>query len=118
MTDIEKIIKEAAEILEDIPDAADVKGFASEKRRGHAGITPEHGEWMRYLSKQLNQIVKDNKLVVALEKQIPTPPEYKVHEKYQTLGYNHYCKCGEMFSCLWNITNYCKNCGQKLKGDK
>lgn len=56
--------------------------------------------------------------ISALEKQLPTPPENKVHEKYKALGKNYYCKCGVMFVDFErNGTNYCGNCGQKLKGE-
>ncbi len=54
------------------------------------------------------------------EKQIPHPPEFKVHPKYPNLGIFHYCKCGVMFPGWGNPraeTNYCGNCGQKLKGE-
>jgi hypothetical protein len=52
-----------------------------------------------------------------LEKQIPKPPEYKVNEKYPTLGRNYYCQeCGVMFTDWENYpTNYCGNCGQALE---
>lgn len=55
-------------------------------------------------------------IVEALEKQIPRPPENKVHKKYKMLGKNCFCKCGVMF-IDWerNKTNYCGNCGQKLR---
>ena len=57
--------------------------------------------------------------LVALEKQKPKPPEHKVHEKYKALGKNYYCHCGVMFVDFEkNGTNYCGNCGQKLKEDK
>lgn len=42
----------------------------------------------------------------ALEKQIPYKPEpYK--------GYDGKCKCGVIF--LDKATNYCGNCGQRIK---
>lgn len=54
--------------------------------------------------------------IVALEKQMPKPPENKVHEKYTALGRNYYCQCGVMFVDWENYpTNYCGNCGQRLK---
>ena len=54
--------------------------------------------------------------IYALEKQIQQPPEYKVREKYQALGKNYYCECGVMFVDFErNGTNFCGNCGQKLK---
>ena len=54
--------------------------------------------------------------IKALEKQVPTPPENKVSEKYPSLGKNYYCKCGVMFIDWENYpTNYCGNCGQKLR---
>ena len=50
------------------------------------------------------------------EKQIPKPPEYKVHEKYPSLGKNYYCSCGAMFVDFErNGTNYCGNCGKRFK---
>ena len=57
--------------------------------------------------------------IEALEKQIPKPPEYKVHEKYPTLGKDYYCQeCGVLFAS-WEDengrTNYCGNCGQRLR---
>ncbi len=56
--------------------------------------------------------------ISALEKQLPQPPEHKVHEKYKALGKNYYCSCGAMFVDFErNGTNYCGNCGQKLKED-
>lgn len=52
----------------------------------------------------------------CMKKQLPKAPEYKVHEKYPTLGKNYYCSCGVMFVDFErNGTNYCGNCGQKLK---
>lgn len=54
--------------------------------------------------------------ISALEKQIVKPPDYKVHEKYKALGRNYYCSCGVMFVDFEkNGTNYCGNCGQKLR---
>ncbi len=54
--------------------------------------------------------------VEALEKQIPKPPKNKVHEKYKALGKNYYCSCGVMFVDFERHgTNYCGNCGQRLK---
>ena len=54
--------------------------------------------------------------IKALEKQLHQPPEHKVHEKYKALGKNYYCSCGVMFVDWENQpTNYCGNCGQKLK---
>lgn len=55
--------------------------------------------------------------ISALEKQMSKPPEHKVHEKYPSLGKDYYCQeCGVMFMD-WEAmqTNYCGNCGQKLK---
>jgi hypothetical protein len=52
----------------------------------------------------------------ALKKQIPKPPEYKVHLKYKSLGKNYYCECGVMFVDFErNGTTFCGNCGQRLK---
>ncbi len=57
--------------------------------------------------------------ISALEKQIVKPPENKVHEKYKALGKNYYCSCGAMFVDFErNGTNYCGNCGQKLREAK
>lgn len=57
----------------------------------------------------------------ALEKQALKPPELKVHPDYPSLGKMYYCECGVLF-CGWGNpkeeTNYCGNCGQKLKGDE
>lgn len=54
--------------------------------------------------------------ISALEKQIIKPPENKVHEKHKALGKNYYCSCGVMFvDYERNGTNYCGNCGQRLK---
>lgn len=54
--------------------------------------------------------------IEALEKQIPKPPEYKVVEKYKALGKNYWCGCGVMFVDFErNGTNFCGNCGQRLK---
>lgn len=54
--------------------------------------------------------------IAALERQMPKPPTYKVHEKYPMLGKNYYCDCGVMFGGFKrNGTNYCGNCGQRLK---
>ena len=56
--------------------------------------------------------------ISALEKQLPKPPEHKVHEKYKALGKNYYCSCGVMFVDFErNGTNFCGNCGQRLKED-
>ena len=58
----------------------------------------------------------DRVILQALEKQIVKPPEHKVHEKYKALGKNYYCSCGVMFVDFErNGTNYCGNCGQKLR---
>lgn len=55
---------------------------------------------------------------IAINKQIPKPPEYKVVEKYKVSGKNYWCECGVMFVDFErNGTNYCGNCGQKLKGE-
>ena len=55
--------------------------------------------------------------ISALEKQLASEPENKVHEDYKVLGKNYYCKCGVMFYNWENQpTNFCGNCGQKLKG--
>lgn len=45
------------------------------------------------------------------------PPEYKVNPNYPDLGKNHFCaSCGVMFIDWENApTNYCGNCGQKLR---
>lgn len=52
----------------------------------------------------------------ALEKQKVKPPVYEVREKYKALGKNYYCACGVMFIDFErNGTNYCGNCGQKLR---
>ena len=56
--------------------------------------------------------------ISALEKQLIEPPEHKVHEKYKSLGKNYYCQCGVMFVDFErNGTNFCGNCGQRLKED-
>ncbi len=57
-----------------------------------------------------------DELLKILDKHVPAPPEHKVHPKYTTLGKNYYCGCGVMFVDFErNGTNYCGNCGQKLK---
>jgi hypothetical protein len=59
--------------------------------------------------------------IEALEKQIPKPPIEKVNPKYPALGKMYYCECGVLFTGWGNPkeeTNYCGNCGQKLKGDE
>ncbi len=62
------------------------------------------------------RIDEEELILNALEKQIPTPPENKVNEKYPTLGRDYYCTCGVMFVDFErNGTNYCGNCGQRLK---
>ena len=59
-----------------------------------------------------------NVALQALEKQIPKPPTYEVKEKYKALGKNYYCSCGVMVVDFErNGTNYCGNCGQKLRSD-
>lgn len=60
--------------------------------------------------------IEFKEFVEALDKQIPKQPANKVHEKYPTLGRNYYCTCGVMFVDFErNGTNYCGNCGQRLK---
>lgn len=58
-------------------------------------------------------------VISAIEKQIPKPPVNKVDEKCAELGRCYFCQsCGVMF-VGWefpnNRTNYCGNCGQKLR---
>lgn len=56
-----------------------------------------------------------------VEKQIPKPPVEKVHPKHKKLGKMHYCECGVLFYGWGNPeeeTNYCGNCGQKLREGK
>lgn len=69
--------------------------------------------------KQYNQYHHDehlDKAVEILEKQIEFMPIDGINKLYPTLGRNYYCKCGVMFMD-WenNSTNYCGNCGQKLR---
>lgn len=62
----------------------------------------------------------DEIVIQALEKQIPKPPVEKRHPKYPNLGIFHYCVCGALFPGWGNSraeTNYCGNCGQKIKGE-
>ena len=64
----------------------------------------------------IGQISSLQTAIACMEKQLPKAPEHKVHEKYPTLGKNYYCSCGVMFvDFKRNGTNYCGNCGQKLK---
>ena len=55
-----------------------------------------------------------------MENQIPKPPVEKVNPKYPALGKMYYCTCGVLFYG-WGKpeeeTNYCGNCGQKIKGE-
>jgi len=69
------------------------------------------------MSERTLEAIRFNKLAIqALEKQIAKPPEHKVHPKYKVLGKNYYCSCGVMFVDFErNGTNYCGNCGQKLR---
>ena len=57
----------------------------------------------------------------VVEKQIPKPPVEKVNPKYPALGKMYYCTCGVLFYG-WGKpeeeTNFCGNCGQKIKGDE
>jgi hypothetical protein len=58
-----------------------------------------------------------DEVLKVIEKQIPKPPEYKVVEKYKALGKNYWCECGVMFVDFErNGTNFCGNCGRRLKG--
>ena len=56
--------------------------------------------------------------VKALQKQISCPPKDFVRDGFEALGKNFYCQCGVMFPG-WHHergrTNYCGNCGQKLR---
>ena len=53
-----------------------------------------------------------------LEKEIVKPPEFTVNRFHPILGKAHYCQCGVML-LNWDDrsqqTNYCGNCGQKLR---
>lgn len=70
-----------------------------------------HPSMKKELSAKSNAVA-----ISALEKQIPKPPEHKVHDEYKSLGKNYYCPCGVMFLDWENQpTKYCGNCGQKLK---
>jgi hypothetical protein len=58
---------------------------------------------------------------IALEKQIPKPPVEKVHPEYPALGKMYFCECGVLFPGWGNPkaeTNYCGNCGRRLKGEE
>ena len=65
------------------------------------------------------RLLRANDIAIqALERQVAKPPEHKVHEKYKSLGKNYYCQCGVMFVDFErNGTNFCGNCGQRLKED-
>jgi hypothetical protein len=55
------------------------------------------------------------------EKATPKPPTEKVNPKYPALGKMYYCTCGVLFTGWGNPeaeTNFCGNCGQKIKGDE
>ena len=65
------------------------------------------------------EIKHRNIIVEALNKQLITPPVDKVHPDYPYFGKNEYCICGVMFCDLSKFaTNYCGNCGQKLRKTK
>lgn len=49
----------------------------------------------------------------ALEKQITKPLEKKKNPNFSHLGKMHYCCCGVAY--LGKGSNYCSNCGQRLK---
>lgn len=54
--------------------------------------------------------------IACMEKQIPIPPVNEVRAGYRALGKNYWCKCDVMFVDWENYkTNYCGNCGQKLR---
>lgn len=105
--DIKNLIDDLDLIEQVIPD------YAAGRRRG---LTDDETERVADVA-----MVKVIEAVEAYqEKETPHPPELKVHPKYPTLGKNYYCKCGVMLY-NWHYeseqTNYCGNCGQKLKGD-
>lgn len=55
-----------------------------------------------------------------VEKATPKPPTEKVSPKYPALGKMYYCECGVLFTGWGNPeaeTNFCGNCGRKLKGE-
>lgn len=57
--------------------------------------------------------------LVLIKKEMPKPPELKVREEFKALGKCYYCaECGVMFiSDPPDLTRYCGNCGQRLRGD-
>lgn len=64
-----KVLEEAAEILEDIADVADMRGRASEKRMGAIYIRPEQGTHMREIASSLRYLAKKENE----EKEYPQP---------------------------------------------
>jgi predicted SprT family Zn-dependent metalloprotease len=64
---------------------------------------------------EFRQELKD--IITILNKEVVTPPQFRVREGLESLGANYYCKCGVMFP-YWededDRTPYCGNCGQKL----
>lgn len=54
-----------------------------------------------------------NSLIEARDKQDVIPLEEKAHPHYKSVGKMYYCKCGVMY--LDNGSDYCCNCGQRLR---
>lgn len=52
-------------------------------------------------------------LLAARDKQEVQPLEERAHPNYKCMGKMYYCKCGVAY--LDNGSNYCGNCGQKLR---
>lgn len=82
------------------------------ERNKHLLGLPDQGDTWR---QNANTIACDM-AISALEKQIPKEPKYKYNEKYPSIDEAYWCDCGVMF-IDWenNSTNYCGNCGQRLK---
>ena len=93
------------EIIEEIKDTLKIRKATIVKVRDE--------QQQRAIQERIDE---EELILNALEKQIPKLPEHKVHEKYPTLGRNYYCTCGVMFVDFErNGTNYCGNCGQRLR---
>ena len=83
--------------------------------------TPYTKHYIKKRNEKNRRRLRANRLAIeALEKQIPKPPVEKVNPKYPALGKMYYCECGVLFTG-WGRpeeeTNFCGNCGQKLKGE-
>ena len=84
--------------------------------------TPYTKDYIKIRNAKNRRRLQASRLAIeALEKQMSKPPTEKVNPKYPALGKMYYCECGVLFTG-WGKpeaeTNFCGNCGQKIKGDE